>query len=110
LVDLERDSSVLSVDVDTDALAIAKENVESVEMEEEIELRHAEIASEVSTADRSSSSVPVFTSATLDRKFDTVIMSTLDLCPFFCRSWRLTLVRGRPSVWIVDERDRHGFP
>ncbi|GAA5892548.1 hypothetical protein JCM6882_005644 [Rhodosporidiobolus microsporus] len=66
--------SVVSVDVDPDALAIAKENVASVEMEEHISFIHAEIAP-VGTQP-ASEDIPVFNPATmLDHKVDTVVMN-----------------------------------
>lgn len=73
-------SSVLSIDVDPDALAIAKENIESLEMEEEVELRLGQIGttvtSEKGAAPLPAETIPPFTSATLgDRTFDTVIMN-----------------------------------
>ncbi|GAA5980456.1 hypothetical protein JCM10908_001659 [Rhodotorula pacifica] len=65
--------SVTSVDVDPDALAIAKENVASVEMEEHIEFVHAQIAA--SGSQPTSEDIPIFDAAKAGRKFDTVVMN-----------------------------------
>lgn len=65
-------SSVTSVDIDPDALAIARENVASVEMEEHIEFIHAEIAPAGSKP--SDEDVPVFDPKALGKRFDTVVM------------------------------------
>lgn len=65
-------SSVTSVDIDPDALAVARENVASVEMEEHIEFIHAEIAPAGSKP--SNEDVPVFDPAALGKRFDTVVM------------------------------------
>lgn len=84
-----RRRSVLSVDVDPDALAIARENIASMEMEDEIELLQAQIGSlappassgakaSASSVDASSSSappIPAFDPASLGREFDTVVMN-----------------------------------
>lgn len=85
-------SSVLSVDVDAAALAIARENIASVEMEDEIELLHAQIgalapptASAVAKAAKEAAEsdepvepappVPVLDLKSLGREFDTVVMN-----------------------------------
>ncbi|ORY85396.1 S-adenosyl-L-methionine-dependent methyltransferase [Leucosporidium creatinivorum] len=52
-------SSVLSVDMDPDALAIARENVASVEMEDEVSFLHRQIAASAETA--TSKEVDLFT-------------------------------------------------
>lgn len=86
-------SSVLSVDIDPDALAIARQNIESLEMEDEIELVHARIEpSPTSTTPTGkpapsypdTEAIPVFNPAVdfPDRKFQTVVMNP----PF--GSWR----------------------
>ncbi|BGP12928.1 hypothetical protein JCM10213_004347 [Rhodosporidiobolus nylandii] len=66
-------NSVVSVDVDPDALELAKQNVESVEMEEHITFVHAEIAP--AGAAPSSEDIPVFDPKTLDHPIDTVVMN-----------------------------------
>jgi predicted O-methyltransferase YrrM len=63
--------SVVSVDLDPDALAIAKDNVESVEMEDEIEFIHAEIGLPGTTP--STEGVPVFDKEMLEGEIDTVV-------------------------------------
>ncbi|KPV78647.1 uncharacterized protein RHOBADRAFT_51090 [Rhodotorula graminis WP1] len=73
--------SVTSVDVDPEALAIAKENVENVEMEEHIEFVHAEIGPP-GAAPTHEAGVPVLDPSSLGKKFDTVVMNP----PF--GSWR----------------------
>ncbi|KAL8286195.1 hypothetical protein RQP46_004683 [Phenoliferia psychrophenolica] len=89
-------ASVLSVDVDSAALAIARENIASVEMEDEIELVHARIgtlkeptaravkdaalaaaaAAEEEGEKEEEEDVPVFDPKALGgREFDTVVMN-----------------------------------
>ncbi|KAI5481059.1 methyltransferase like 5 [Pseudohyphozyma bogoriensis] len=78
-------NSVLSVDADPDALAIAKENIASLEMEENIDLINAVIpnpGAELKTASASTEAtaaltagVPIFDYENLDRTFDTVVMN-----------------------------------
>ena len=63
--------SVTSVDMDDDALELAKENVEEVEMEEHIELIRAEIGSK--GAIPSLEGVPIFDPSSVERP-DTVVM------------------------------------
>ncbi|GAA5983290.1 hypothetical protein JCM11641_002251 [Rhodosporidiobolus odoratus] len=66
--------SVVSVDVDPDALELARENVESVEMEEHISFVHAEIASAGSKPLKED--IPVFDpTSMLEQKVDTVVMN-----------------------------------
>ncbi|GJN91812.1 hypothetical protein Rhopal_004835-T1 [Rhodotorula paludigena] len=65
--------SVQSVDVDPEALEIARENVASVEMEEHIDFVHAEIAPVGSTP--SNEDIPVLDPKALRRTFDTVVMN-----------------------------------
>lgn len=65
-------SSVTSVDVDPDALAIARENVASVEMEEHIEFVHAQIATRGSRP--TAEDIPIFDADKAGRKWDTVVM------------------------------------
>ncbi|GAA6011783.1 hypothetical protein JCM8202_004149 [Rhodotorula sphaerocarpa] len=65
--------SVTSVDFDADALAIARENVASLEMEDHIEFTHAEIATSGSTP--SDENIPIFGAERAGRKFDTVVMN-----------------------------------
>ncbi|GAA5862846.1 hypothetical protein JCM8547_006568 [Rhodosporidiobolus lusitaniae] len=73
--------SVVSVDVDPDALEIAKQNVKLVEMEEHITFVHAEIGPKGGKP--LAEGVPLFDPETmLDRKVDTVVMNP----PF--GSWR----------------------
>ncbi|GAA5863660.1 hypothetical protein JCM5296_004001 [Sporobolomyces johnsonii] len=64
--------SVLSVDVDPDALELARENVASVEMEEHIEFLHAEIAPAGSSP--SKEGIPVFDPSSIEKP-DTVVMN-----------------------------------
>lgn len=72
LDEIQLHSSVTSVDVDPDALEIARENVASVEMEEHIEFVHAQIAA--SGSQPTSPDIPVFDAAKAGRKYDTVVM------------------------------------
>ncbi|GAA5943856.1 METTL5 family protein [Sporobolomyces koalae] len=66
--------SVTSVDMDPDALAIARENVESVEMEEHIEFVHAEIGTKGSKP--TLEGVPIFDpESVLKERPDTVVMN-----------------------------------
>ncbi|BGP45043.1 hypothetical protein JCM10450v2_000860 [Rhodotorula kratochvilovae] len=73
--------AVTSVDLDADALAIARENVDSVEMDEHIEFVHAEIAPKGATPSNDAG-VPVLDPQALGKTFDTVVMNP----PF--GSWR----------------------
>lgn len=57
--------------MDNDALELAKENVEGVEMEEHIEFIHAEIGGK--GAKPSLEGVPIFDPSTVERP-DTVVM------------------------------------
>jgi putative methylase len=70
--------SVTSVDVDPDALALAKENVESVEMEEHIQFIHAQIGSTKVAEDQVGGDVSVFDPSSLieneEERPDTVVM------------------------------------
>ncbi|GAA6035378.1 hypothetical protein JCM8097_008844 [Rhodosporidiobolus ruineniae] len=67
-------NSVVSVDLDPDALEIARANVESVEMDEHISFVHAEIAPAGSPP--SVEGVPVFDpKAMVDHPIDTVVMN-----------------------------------
>lgn len=72
-------SSVLSVDADEAALSIARENIASLEMEEEIKLIHARIgvvgSLGNSTTKVEEEAIPVFVGLGLDRTFDTVVMN-----------------------------------
>lgn len=70
--DLATCSSVTAVDIDPDALVVARENIASVEMEEHVEFIHAEIAPAGSKP--TSEDVPVFDPKALGKKFDTVVM------------------------------------
>ncbi|BGO93068.1 hypothetical protein NBRC10512_003253 [Rhodotorula toruloides] len=65
--------SVTAVDIDPDALVVARENIASVEMEEHVEFIHAEIAPAGSKP--TSEDVPVFDPKALGKKFDTVVMN-----------------------------------
>lgn len=70
----------MSVDVDADSLAIAKDNIAQVEMDEFITLRHEELVPPgAGPKDRLNPSLPAFKT---DEQFDTVIMNP----PF--GSWR----------------------
>lgn len=64
----------MSVDMDPDALAIARENIAQVEMEDEIQLVHAQISSGAPVEKREGE-VEMFCPGSLVRKFDTVIMN-----------------------------------
>ena len=81
-------SSVLAVDVDPDALTIAKENIEALEMEDEITFLNARIGptSDAASLTGSSkdkgptsrsveadSSLPTFSADQLERKIDTCV-------------------------------------
>lgn len=64
--------------MDVDALEIARENIASVEMEDEITLVHAQLPSRDagdSPAVLMDDSIAIFDPTTLDRKIDTVIMN-----------------------------------
>ncbi|GAA6007115.1 hypothetical protein JCM11491_001515 [Sporobolomyces phaffii] len=78
--------SVTSVDIDPDALALAKENVEAVEMEDHIEFVHAAIGTTAAPTTTTTTtvavpgdSVPVFDPTSLieddDQRPDTVVMN-----------------------------------
>ncbi|GAA5955205.1 hypothetical protein JCM3765_003244 [Sporobolomyces pararoseus] len=71
--------SVTSVDVDPDALALAKENVESVEMEEHINFIHAQIGTTRVEGAQTAEDVPVFDPSPLvedeEERPDTVVMN-----------------------------------
>lgn len=69
-----------SVDIDPDALEIARENVASVEMEDHIEFVHAEIGLDGSKPTREG--IPVFGVAKAGRKFNTVVMKSVMLAPY----------------------------
>ncbi|GAA6005575.1 hypothetical protein JCM10207_005255 [Rhodosporidiobolus poonsookiae] len=71
---MEGADSVISVDVDPDALEIAKGNVASVEMEEHISFIHAEIAP-LQSQPTNEVGVPVFDPSMLDHEIDTVVMN-----------------------------------
>lgn len=64
---------MMSVDIDPDALVIARENIASVEMEEEIQLVHAKISTGASTTQEGG--IAMLSPSSLERKFDTVIMN-----------------------------------
>lgn len=80
-------SSVTSVDVDPEALGIAKDNVASVEMDEHIEFVHAEIGPLGSTP-ANELGVPLLDPASLGKKFDTVVMKCVRACERPLRRWR----------------------
>lgn len=68
--------SVTSVDIDPDALGVARQNIESVEMEDEITLLHAKISNNL--ADLSTSegdAVALFDYTKLEQEIDTVVMN-----------------------------------
>jgi tRNA1(Val) A37 N6-methylase TrmN6 len=75
---------VTAVDLDPDALAIAKENVESVEMEEHISFIHAEIG--LPGKEPSTEGIPVFEKSMLEGEIDTVVTKYVfsPPLPFFC--------------------------
>ncbi|SCZ90785.1 BZ3500_MvSof-1268-A1-R1_Chr1-3g02248 [Microbotryum saponariae] len=78
-------SDVLSVDIDSDALEIAKQNVEEIDMEDEIELVNArigDIAEDSSIGEGLPSLEEYLANRDGERRFDTVVMNP----PF--GSWR----------------------
>ena len=86
-------SSVLSVDIDPDALAVARQNIASLEMEDEVELVHARIEPSPASAAAAAKPAPSYPDTDTipifnpqrdfpDRKFHTVVMNP----PF--GSWR----------------------
>ncbi|KAM0755783.1 S-adenosyl-L-methionine-dependent methyltransferase [Meredithblackwellia eburnea MCA 4105] len=74
--------SILSVDVDPTALSTAKENIASLEMEEQITLLHAQIGTlvtetgePVKEVEGDGERIAKFDPAKLDREIDTVVMN-----------------------------------
>lgn len=102
-------SSVTSVDVDPEALAIAKENVESVEMDEHIDFVRAEIGPP-GAAPTNEAGVPVLDPASLGKKFDTVVMKCVDRSPLVPAAVALAdALLAQPSFRLVAQRHRHGL-
>jgi predicted RNA methylase len=76
--------SVTSIDIDPDALSIARDNIASVEMEDEITIINAQISNEplptlvhppASSMGESDSAVPIFDYTKLEIEIDTVLMN-----------------------------------